>query len=99
MNASQLPSQLQSQYTLVSDYSQSQTQGLDLEEPLLKDNPNRFVIFPIQYPDIWEMYKKALASFWVADEVDLAGDIKDWEGLSENEQHFVKHVLAFFAAR
>ncbi len=70
----------------------------DANEPLLKENPNRFVIFPIQYPRIWEMYKKAEASFWTAEEIDLALDLHDWEKLTENEQHFVKHVLAFFAA-
>jgi len=68
------------------------------EEPLLKENPNRFVIFPIKYPDIWKMYKKAEASFWTAEEVDLSKDIADWEGLKEDEQYFISHVLAFFAA-
>lgn len=94
-NPSQLPSQFQSQYTLVSEYSQSQQQQ---EEPLLKENPNRFVILPIQYHDIWEMYKNALASFWVVDEVDLSQDQKHWEKLNKDEQHFIKYVLAFFAA-
>lgn len=87
---------MQSQYTLVSEYSQSQKGPV--EEPLLKENPNRFVIFPIEHSDIWEMYKKALASFWVVDEVDLSTDIKQWEDLKEDEQHFIKYVLAFFAA-
>jgi len=68
------------------------------KEPLLRDNPNRFVIFPIQYDDIWQFYKKAVASFWTSDEIDLSRDIADWEGLKPNEQFFVKHVLAFFAA-
>ena len=68
------------------------------EEPLLKENPNRFVLFPLKYNDIWEMYKRAEASFWTAEELDLAHDFKDWEGMSANEQKFVKHVLAFFAA-
>lgn len=67
-------------------------------EPLLKDNPRRFVLFPIEYQDIWRMYKKAEASFWTAEEVDLSKDMKDWESLKPQEQHFVKHVLAFFAA-
>lgn len=61
-------------------------------------NPRRFVIFPIEYPAVWDMYKKAEASFWTAEELDLAHDATDWESLSSNEQHFVKHVLAFFAA-
>jgi len=69
------------------------------EEPLLRDNPNRFVILPIQYDDIWRMYKKAQASFWTAEEVDLEKDLKDWnEKLKEDERYFVSHVLAFFAA-
>ncbi|XP_053662683.1 ribonucleoside-diphosphate reductase subunit M2 B [Anopheles marshallii] len=67
-------------------------------EPLLKDNPRRFVIFPIQYPDIWQMYKKAEASFWTVEEVDLSKDMKDWESLKPSERHFISHVLAFFAA-
>jgi len=68
------------------------------EEPLLKDNPSRFVILPIQYDSIWKMYKKAVASFWTAEEVDLGQDLKDWDKLKEEEQYFIKHVLAFFAA-
>lgn len=67
-------------------------------EPLLRDNPRRFVIFPIQYPDIWDMYKKAEASFWTAEEVDLSKDLVDWENLKDDEKYFIKHVLAFFAA-
>lgn len=68
------------------------------KEPLLRDNPRRFVIFPIQYPDIWDMYKKAEASFWTVEEVDLSKDLSDWENLKDSERHFIKHVLAFFAA-
>ncbi|CAB3240150.1 unnamed protein product [Arctia plantaginis] len=67
-------------------------------EPLLRDNPRRFVIFPIEYPDIWDMYKKAEASFWTVEEVDLSKDLMDWETLKDSEKHFIKHVLAFFAA-
>lgn len=67
-------------------------------EPLLTENPNRFVLFPIKYPEIWKMYKKAEASFWTAEEIDLGGDLKDWEKLNDNEQFFIKNVLAFFAA-
>lgn len=67
-------------------------------EPLLRDNPRRFVIFPIQYPDIWQMYKKAEASFWTVEEVDLSKDMKDWDALKPSERHFISHVLAFFAA-
>ena len=73
------------------------TRGVE-DEPLLKENPRRFVILPIQYDAIWKMYKKAEASFWTVEEVDLSKDMKDWEGLKKDEQYFVKHVLAFFAA-
>jgi len=71
---------------------------IDAAEPMLQPNPSRFVIFPIKHHDMWVMYKKAEASFWTAEEVDLANDLNDWEKLTENEQHFIKHVLAFFAA-
>merc|ERR1712178_136105 len=67
-------------------------------EVLLQDNPRRWVMFPIQHPEIWEMYKKHEASFWTAEEIDLSQDVRDWEKLAESEQHFIKHVLAFFAA-
>ncbi len=71
---------------------------LDSQEPLLMENPRRFVVFPIEYADIWQMYKKAVASFWTAEEVDLAKDLDDWHGLKEEERNFLSHVLAFFAA-
>jgi len=67
-------------------------------EPLLRDNPKRFVVFPIQHHDIWQMYKKAEASFWTVEEVDLSKDMNDWQNLKPNERHFISHVLAFFAA-
>lgn len=68
-------------------------------EPILHENPNRFVLFPIQHDDIWNFYKKTEASFWTAEEIDLHQDITDWENkLTEDERYFVKHVLAFFAA-
>lgn len=71
----------------------------DLEdEPFLRPNPNRFVVFPIKYHDIWQMYKKAEASFWSAEEVDLSKDLGHWEALKPDEKHFISHVLAFFAA-
>ena len=69
-----------------------------MDEPLLRENPHRFVLFPIQYHDIWEMYKKAEASIWTVEEVDLSKDMKQWDALKPQEQHFIKHVLAFFAA-
>lgn len=69
------------------------------EEPLLKESKRRFVLFPIQYHEIWQMYKKAEASFWTAEEMDLSKDVHDWTNrLNDNERHFVSHVLAFFAA-
>ncbi|KAF7123647.1 hypothetical protein RHSIM_Rhsim12G0174800 [Rhododendron simsii] len=69
------------------------------QEPLLTPNPDRFCMFPIKYPQIWEMYKKAEASFWTAEEVDLSDDIRHWdEALTADERHFITHVLAFFAA-
>lgn len=68
-------------------------------EPILTENPNRFVLFPIRHDDIWEFYKKSEASFWTAEEIDLSADLVDWkEKLNDNERHFIKHVLAFFAA-
>ncbi|NXE01970.1 RIR2 reductase, partial [Chaetorhynchus papuensis] len=72
--------------------------GVEEEEPLLRENPRRFVIFPIQYHDIWQMYKKAEASFWTAEEVDLSKDLQHWESLKPEEKYFISHVLAFFAA-
>ncbi|KAF8076267.1 ribonucleotide reductase small subunit [Lyophyllum atratum] len=69
------------------------------EEPLLKESRRRFVLFPIQYPEIWQMYKKAEASFWTAEEMDLSKDLHDWNNrLNDKERHFISHVLAFFAA-
>lgn len=65
---------------------------------ILSPNPDRFVVFPIQYHDIWEMYKNHMAVFWTAEEIDLIPDLKDWESLNDNERHFISHVLAFFAA-
>jgi ribonucleoside-diphosphate reductase beta chain len=72
---------------------------ITVEEPILKENPNRFVLFPIQHSDIWEMYKKQEASIWTAEELDLSPDLVDWESkLNDDERFFIKHVLAFFAA-
>merc|ERR1711976_463489 len=68
------------------------------DEPLLRENPRRFAVFPIQYHDIWQMYKKAEASFWTVEEVDLSKDLSHWEQLKDEERHFISHVLAFFAA-
>jgi ribonucleoside-diphosphate reductase beta chain len=71
----------------------------EIIEPILQENDKRFVLFPIKHDQIWKMYKQAVASFWTAEEVDLHADLQDWEHkLNDNEKHFVKHVLAFFAA-
>jgi ribonucleoside-diphosphate reductase beta chain len=68
-------------------------------EPILVKNNDRFVLFPIVHNDIWQFYKKAEASFWTAEEIDLSQDLIDWsEKLTDDERHFIKHVLAFFAA-
>jgi ribonucleoside-diphosphate reductase beta chain len=69
------------------------------EEPILKENPDRFVLFPIVHNDIWDFYKKSEANFWTAEEIDLAADLVDWNvKLNDDERHFIKHVLAFFAS-
>lgn len=67
-------------------------------EPILEENPNRFTVFPLRYPQLWELYKKAQMSNWTAEEVDLGKDMDDWNTMSKDEQHFVKYILAFFAA-
>lgn len=68
-------------------------------EPILRDNPNRFVIFPIEHHDLWEHYKTSQAMIWTAEEIDLSSDIVDWNTkLNEDEKYFIKHILAFFAA-
>ncbi|MEX0996796.1 MAG: ribonucleotide-diphosphate reductase subunit beta [Flavobacteriaceae bacterium] len=72
---------------------------MNAAEPILTDNPGRFVIFPIQHHDIWEWYKKSEASFWTAEEIDLHQDMTDWVNkLNDDERYFIKHILAFFAA-
>ncbi|WP_300568176.1 ribonucleotide-diphosphate reductase subunit beta [Flavobacterium sp.] len=72
---------------------------MSLVEPILQENKNRFVIFPIKHHDIWEWYKKMEASFWTAEEIDLHQDLSDWNNkLNDEERYFIKHILAFFAA-
>lgn len=66
-------------------------------EPLLQENPDRFVIFPIKHPDLWAKYKQHMAVFWTPEEIDLSKDMKDWEKLNDNERHFIKNILGFFA--
>ncbi|KAJ1671043.1 Ribonucleotide-diphosphate reductase (RNR), small subunit, partial [Coemansia sp. RSA 25] len=73
--------------------------AIEADEPILRPNPDRFVMFPIKYHEIWEMYKKHEASFWTAEEIDLSQDMGHWDNrLTDNERHFIKYVLAFFAA-
>lgn len=67
-------------------------------EKILQENPNRFVLFPIEHNDIWEYYKEHQAAFWTAEEIDLSVDLEDWKNLSDNERYFIKSVLSFFAA-
>jgi ribonucleoside-diphosphate reductase subunit M2 len=83
---------------VVTEFRQRELSSDFKPEPLLIEDPTRFVIFPIKHNDIWAMYKKAEACFWTAEEVDLSSDHKDWQNMSKNERHFVSHVLAFFAA-
>ena len=68
-----------------------------IPEPLLTENPNRYVMFPISDNEIWSHYKKMMDCFWRAEEIDLSKDLKHWKTLNKDEQHFIKHVLAFFA--
>jgi ribonucleoside-diphosphate reductase beta chain len=80
-------------------YSTHQFMNQVNNEPILTENPGRFVLFPIEHDDIWNFYKKSEASFWTAEEIDLSADLIDWKTkLNDNEKHFIKHVLAFFAA-
>ena len=81
------------------DLKKDLNENITVDEPILKENPNRFVLFPIQHADIWEMYKKQEASIWTAEELDLSPDLMDWDNkLNDDERYFIKHVLAFFAA-
>lgn len=82
---------------LSSDPGESEAQSN--EEPLLRKSSRRFVIFPIQYPDIWKMYKQAQASFWTAEEVDLSKDLPHWNKLKSDEKYFISHILAFFCSQ
>ena len=69
-----------------------------IQDPLLQEDPNRFVMFPIANQKIWEMYKKQVDCFWRVEEVDLSKDLKDWQTLNSNEKYFISMILAFFAA-
>ena len=70
---------------------------IDTREIVLAENPYRFTTFPIKYDDLWKLYKRAQASFWVPEEIDFSRDTEDWNNLNADEQHFIKHILAFFA--
>ena len=87
---------------MVIEHNKDDGMNIDLTkehiEPMLEENLDRFVLFPIEHDDIWKSYKQAQASFWTAEEIDLAEDLKDWKNLNKDEQHFVKHILAFSAA-
>ena len=87
---------------MVIEHSKDDGLNIDLTkehvEPMLQENLDRFVLFPIEHDDIWAMYKQEQASFWTAEEIDLAEDLKDWKNLNKDEKHFIKHILAFFAA-
>ncbi|KAJ2785493.1 Ribonucleotide-diphosphate reductase (RNR), small subunit [Coemansia interrupta] len=107
-----MPMNVDSSYgaaTILSKSEQAQQQNakdlsqngriIEHDEPILRPNPDRFVMFPIKYHEIWDMYKKHEASFWTAEEIDLSQDMGHWDNrLTDNERHFIKHVLAFFAA-
>ena len=67
-------------------------------EPLLQDDANRYVMFPIQDQEIWQMYKKQIDCFWRAEEIDLSKDLGDWDSLQKDEKYFISMILAFFAA-
>ena len=69
----------------------------EMDEPLLKENPDRYVIFPIQHSDMWGMYNDHVSVFWTIQEVDLSKDSVDWKKLTDNERHFLKRILGFFA--
>ncbi|EIE25942.1 ribonucleoside-diphosphate reductase small chain C [Coccomyxa subellipsoidea C-169] len=82
----------------MSPSSSNSSRNEESDEPLLSPNGDRFVMYPVRYQGVFEMYKKAVASFWTVEEVDLSQDMRDWEKLSDDERHFITHILAFFAA-
>ena len=87
------------QATLNEELKAMAPERITENEPILRENKDRFVLFPIKHNDIWQFYKQAEASFWTAEEIDLSVDLVDWnEKLNDDERHFIKHVLAFFAA-
>jgi ribonucleotide reductase beta subunit family protein with ferritin-like domain len=83
---------------VISEHKKQELAGFAVPEAMLQEDKSRFVLFPIKHADIWDMYKKAEASFWTAEELDLSSDHKDWQNLNDKERYFISHVLAFFAA-
>ena len=83
-----------SSYTIMSGFSKMQKES----DELLQQDDNRLTIFPIKYPQVWDMYQKAVSTFWVPEEIDFSRDLDDWETLNDNEQYFIKHILAFFSS-
>uniref|UniRef100_A0A3Q3Q2X1 Uncharacterized protein n=1 Tax=Monopterus albus TaxID=43700 RepID=A0A3Q3Q2X1_MONAL len=82
-------------WLIVSPKSVKKSSSME-DEPLLRGDPHRITIFPIQYNDIWDMFKTAEASFWTIEEVDLSNDLENWESLNDEERHFISHLLASF---
>ncbi|MQL91012.1 hypothetical protein Taro_023615 [Colocasia esculenta] len=82
----------------MGSYGKAEEEVAEGGEPILEEKNQRFCMFPVKYRQLWEMYKKAEASFWTAEEVDLSQDVQHWETLYDSEKHFISHVLAFFAA-
>ena len=82
--------------TLVGDFFEFQ-EYLEESEPMLLPTLSRFTVFPIEHENLWTLYKKAQMSNWTAEEIDFSKDMDDWNGLSDNEKHFIKYILAFFA--
>ena len=80
---------------LIGNYFEFQDYMEDEYEPILAPTMNRFTVFPLKYPELWELYKKAQMSNWTAEEVDLSSDMDDWKNLNDNEQKFIKYILAF----
>ena len=80
---------------LIGDFFEFQEYLEEEAEPMLLPTLNRFTVFPIEHENLWAMYKKAQMSNWTAEEIDFSKDMDDWEGLSDNEKHFIKYVLAF----
>ena len=81
----------------IGSYFEFQDYMEDEYEPILEQTLDRFTVFPLKYPDLWELYKKAQMSNWTAEEVDISKDMDDWKALNDNERKFIKYILAFFA--